>query len=264
MRIVSLAPSITETLFALGLGNRVVGVSTYCHYPPQAEKTEKIGSYPEANMERIVSLKPDVVLLLKEHEKQKIFLNRFGIHTMTIKANTCAEICSSFAIIGRLCNAQHAADSLISQFDSVVHKSMQKEPRPSILLCVGRDNPGSGNVTSVFAAGRFTFYNDLLEAAGARNAFPDSLPAYSRLSEEGILSLAPDIIIDVAPAMGNYSCSTLVADWKKVPRLSAAQKGNVHCLSSDYATIPGPRAILMVRDLRNIIDEYRQGQIHGR
>ncbi|MDG5816026.1 helical backbone metal receptor [Chitinispirillales bacterium ANBcel5] len=253
-RIISLAPSITETLFALGLGDRVIGVTSYCKHPPQTEGIEKIGGYADANLERIISLKPDVVILTGEHEKQRIYLERFSITTLVVENYSISAICSSFAIIGRHCGVKSASDSLIGLFaDKVPDDGNSVHSAPKVLICVGRDNPGAGRVGSVFAAGKSTFYNDLVEAAGGVNAFFSRSPNYPRLSPEGILSLEPDIIIDIASSMGEYSCDMLINDWSSFTRLPAVRNNNVFCLSNDYATIPGPRMLLLLEDIRKII-----------
>jgi iron complex transport system substrate-binding protein len=253
-RIISLAPSITETLFALGLGDRIVGITRYCTYPAQTKSIEKVGGYSDANLEKIIVLRPDLVVLLREHEKQQSYLNRFGVSTLMIDNSTCAAVCSSFALIGRRCGVTHASDSLIGLFHvQLTQPTHGQTARPKVLLCVGRDSPGAGGIKSIYAAGRGSYYNDLVESAGGTNAFSDSAPAYPRLSAEGILTLLPDIVIDVAPAMGNYNCSSLVADWNSMNRIPAVNNKRVYCMGKDYATVPGPRMLLLLDDLKRII-----------
>ena len=252
-RIVSLAPGITETLFALGLGNRIIGVTRYCTYPLQTKDIEKIGGYSDANIEKIVSMHPDLVILLREHEKQQNSLNRFGVSTLMIDNSSCAAICSSFAVIGRRCGVSHAADSLILEFNDKLTKPARQEYIPKVLFCVGRDNPGSGRIKSVYIAGCGSYYNDLIEAAGGKNVFTNSDRAYPQLSMEGILALAPDIIIDVASAMENCNCNTLIADWNSMERLPAVKNKRIYCIANDYATVPGPRILLLLDGLKRII-----------
>jgi len=259
-RVVSLAPSITETLFALGIGGRLVGVTTYCHYPPAADSIERVGGYVDANLERILTLEPNLVVLQNEHEKQRTFLERYGVPTLSVDYGTVASMCSSFAAIGRACGVPQAADSLIALFDSLVQTDADTAGRPKVLLCVGRDSPGAGSIQSIFAAGANTYYNDLIRAAGGRNAFPDSTPAYPRLSREGIITVAPDIVVDVAPAMGAYRCSLLVADWNTVAMVPAVTHNRVYCLPADYATVPGPRALLLLGDLKELVGRAEFGK----
>ncbi len=256
-RIISLAPSITETIFALGLSEKLVGVTSYCTYPKEARLITRVGGYADANLEKMIALKPDMVILEREHQKQRTFLRRFGIAPLTVNYDNIANICSSFALIGRACGATGRADSLIAVFDEKINARTTKTngPRQKILLCVGRDSPGGGTLKGVFVAGAGTYYNDLIRAAGAINAFPESLPRFPRLSQEGLISLAPDIIIDVAPAMEGYECSALVADWRSLPRIPAVHNGRVHCIAEGYATVPGPRGTLLLDDLRMIVEE---------
>ncbi len=254
-RIVSLAPSITETLFALGLGEKVVGVTRFCNYPEQAKKIEKIGGYADPNLEKIITLNPNLVVLLDAHEKQRVFLKRFGIRTLSLSNQSCADICTSFFYIGRACGAVEKADSLIRYFKLKLNNHKPAATKQKVLLCVGRDSPGGGSVQSVFIAGTGTFYNDIINASGAVNVFSDSFPSYPKLSREGIISLSPDVIIDIAPAMASVTCKELIADWKNVPMVPAITSGRVHCLAADYATVPGPRILLLLRDIRSILDD---------
>ena len=260
-RIVSLAPNITEILFALGLGEKVLGVTNYCTHPPEAAAKEKIGNYADPNCERIVTLRPDLVVLSAEHEKQRLYLERFGIRTLPLDCSTIAGVCSSFAAIGRVCGAPEAADSMVRLFGNALAPARTHDgSAPKILFCVGRDAPGAGRITGVYAAGKATFYHDLIKAAGGRNAFPDSFPAYPKLSAEGILALAPDIIIDVAPAMESCACSLLVRDWQAMTRVPAVAEGMIYCMEGAYATVPGPRLLLLLRDLERMIDKLYQGR----
>ena len=255
-RIISLSPSITETLFALGLDSTIIGVTSYCNYPPRAAKIERVGGYIDANLERIITLKPDLVILQNEHKNQRAFLNRFGIKTLLVGYNNCAEICSSFVTIGKATGTRHKSDSLVNLFRERLKIGISHSNKPGVLLCVGRDDPGSGNVRSIYVAGPSTYYNDLIGAAGATNVIKDSLPYFPNLSREGILNVSPDIIIDIASAMGNYKCSQLTADWESVDFPGAVKKSRVFCLSPDYTAIPGPRALQLLDDFREIIQEY--------
>jgi ABC-type Fe3+-hydroxamate transport system substrate-binding protein len=132
--------------------------------------------------------------------------------------------------------------------------------RPKVLFCVGRDNPGGGRIAGVFVAGKATFYDDLIRAAGGRNALEAWGQAYARLSMEGVLAAAPDIVIDIAPAMESGTCDHLIRDWQAVDRLPAVAGGQVHCMSSDYCTVPGPRLLLLFDDLQRIIAAFCRGK----
>lgn len=256
-RIVSLAPSVTETLFALGLEKRLVAVTSYCKYPPQAHSIEHVGGYFDPNLERIVALRPDLVILMYEHEKVRTFLDEHGIRYLHINNATITGICSSFVAIGTICGVPHRADSLVATFHDIATATTASNRSPRVLLCVGRDAAGSGRITTAFAAGPGTFYDEIIQASGGTNAYAANSPRYPELSREGILALAPDIIIDIAPSMSSVACSRLVADWRSLSGLSAVKHDAVHCLDQDFATIPGPRLPLMAKAIVSIIESYR-------
>ena len=253
-RIVSLSPSSTEMLFALGLGEQVVGVTRFCDYPAATSSIAKVGGYADANSEQIVMLKPDLVVLEREHEQQRLALERLGVPVLTVNHETIAALCSSYAAVGRLCEVQRQADSLITLFDSLrIDTIAAALPPVRVLVCVGRDGPGDGTIRGVFAAGRGTFYNDLIEAAGGVNAYPDSLPVWPRLSTEGLLSLAPQVIIELSATMGALPCSVLIRDWDQLSRIPAVKNGRVHCLTGSALTVPGPRLLMMVPAIRSLL-----------
>ncbi len=261
IRIVSLAPSITETLFALGLGERVIGVTSYCTFPPEVKQIDKVGGYSDVNIEKIVSLHPDIVILTQEHNHQKEALERFNIKTLTVDNTNFANICSSFVAIETVCGSISKSDSLVTVFKNYMKSGQIADSlRPKVLLCVGREAPGSGSVKSVFVSGISTIYNQIIEAAGGRNAFRDSVPMYPSLSYEGIMALEPDIIIDAAATMGSFNCDQLVGDWKSLSRVKAVHANKVFCVQKEYATVPGPRIVLLIEDFRKIIVEASTGR----
>jgi iron complex transport system substrate-binding protein len=254
-RIVSLAPSITETLFAFGLGSKVVGVTTYCKYPDSALAIEKIGGYADANLEKIVSLKPDLVIGTTEHIVQKQYLQRAGIPVLTVNYSSLDSTQESFLRIGNACGVDNCAVALVAKFRESIGSldTVTNSSRPSVMLCVGRANPGEGVIRSVYIAGMSTIYNEIIEAAGGKNTFIDSLPQYPKLSPEGIMYCNPDIIIDIASAMSNYNCSDLIKDWQGMKNVNAVERNNIFCIDKGYATVPGPRILLLIQDLKEII-----------
>ncbi|MBN1600949.1 MAG: ABC transporter substrate-binding protein [Chitinispirillaceae bacterium] len=262
MRIVSLAPSITETLFALGIGNRVIGVTSYCSYPEEVKKIEKTGGYTDANIEKIVSLHPDIVIITREHSHQKESLEKFGVRTLTVDHSDVSKLCSSFVIIGKFCGVSDASDSLITIFNTMITtEDTTGTLKPRVLLCIGRDSPGSGTIKSIFSVGRSTIYDQIIRAAGGVNAFSDSFPMYPSLSYEGVIALQPDIIIDAAATMSDFDCQELVGDWSSLDRVNAVKLHHVFCVQKEYATIPGPRIPLLVNDFRSIIKSVSEGPV---
>ncbi len=261
-RIISLAPSITETLFALGLGDRIEGVTSYCIYPPQAGKIAQVGSFMAPNFEAIVSLKPDLVVMVKEDLKVSTFSKRKGFRYLPIDNHDLEAIIESFRIIGDACGRQKEAQELIIETRAAIDSFSSlsggdtKQLKPRVMLCVGRGGIGAGEISTIWLAGANTYYDDLIRAAGGINVVKDSSMAYLTFSSEGVIRLKPDIIIDVMTNMSQFSSDVLKKDWKKLTTVPAVKNDMIFCLSGDYVTIPGPRVVLLLKDISEIVGRF--------
>jgi iron complex transport system substrate-binding protein len=256
-RIISLSPNITEILFALGLCEKVVGVTRFCNFPPEAKQKAKVGGYLDPNYEAILSLKPNVVILLSEFEQIKDFLSELGIKYLAVSNKTVPDILSSIDYLGKEFGVEQQAEQIIFDIQSKINQIKKKTEdsiRPKILIVVER-TMGTGVIEDVYAAGKNTFYDELIQMASGINAFKDERIAYPILSAEGIIYLNPDFIIDLVPQLEQtgLKVETLAKDWQSLSQLNAVKNHHVHILSEDYAVIPGPRFILFLEDLARMI-----------
>jgi iron complex transport system substrate-binding protein len=256
-RIISLAPNITETLFALALGDRVVGVTSFCKFPPEAKKIPSIGGYTDPNFEMIVHLKPDLVILMKEHSLVLDFLKKNHIEYLLVDNHNLSSIQESILLIGKKCGKKDKADSLVALIKNECVRAVRVEKPPRALLCVERDNRGSGMIERVYAAGCSTFYNDLLKASGMTNAVEGKID-YPQISVEGIVNINPDIIFDMTAMDFHLSPQTLKDDWRMLNMVPAVRNHMVFCLSDDHFLVPGPRVYLVLREFIRIASEYRR------
>lgn len=192
-RIVSLAPSNTEILFALGLGDKVVGVTNYCDYPEEAKSKEKIGGFADPNMEKIVSLKPDIVLATEAHQKPVEQLEKLNIPVVVLTSTDIADMMDSLEIVGKICGREaesfKIADELKNRIKAVEDKvaGVPEDKRPKVYYEIWPE--------PFTTAGPGTFVNDIIEKAGGRNIAGDAKKAYPEYSQEMIISKNPDIII---------------------------------------------------------------------
>lgn len=261
-RIISLAPSITETLFALGLADKVVGVTSFCTYPPEVKQVSKVGTFMDPNFEAILTLKPDMVITLKEDTKVKDFLHKKGLAYLAIDNHNIQAILESITLIGSACGKGSEAELLrgkiFAEFDTGAHVSTLsgEDSRPQVLLCVGRDNVGAGVLSKIWVAGPSTYYSEIIDAVGGANVIIDSLMDYSTVSSEAVIRLKPDIIIDVMANMSKFTPEQVKKDWENLTMVPAVKNGMIFCLTGDYITIPGPRVVLLLRDIRTIIRDY--------
>lgn len=252
-RIICLSPGLTETAFALGLGNRVVGVTRYCLYPPEAQERPDIGGFLDPNYEAIVALRPDVVMVTPYQQELASDLQRLGVTICTVTQDSLEDILESYAQIGALCDCQEEAAALADTLKSTLARvaaTSTDNKRPRVLMTTGRD-VRSGTLNEVYAVGRGTFLDEIITLLGGENIAPGNLLEYPSLSAEGILRLDPDILIELV-ADQEYDKElekTALAAWQTLPNFRAAQENRIHILFGNYLTIPGPRVVLTLEAL---------------
>ena len=249
-RIVSLAPSVTEVLYELGLGERVVGVTRYCDYPPEVVGKPVVGGYLDINYEAIVALEPDLAIGIQDSTEALRRLNDLGVPTLQVDQHDVAGILDSILRIGEAGGALELAREIEREVRSHIGRIGRMtagSDRPRTLVVVDRV-VGSGSVRSVWAAGPTTFYNEILELAGGRNAVESGLTVYPELSVEGLLSVDPDAIIEVTAELDSRGLDTrtVLADWQSLGALRAVASGSVHVFDQEWMVIPGPRVSLIV------------------
>jgi iron complex transport system substrate-binding protein len=256
-RIVSLAPSLTEMLFALGLGDRVVGVTRYCDFPPEALSRPKVGGYYDPNIEAIVALSPDLVVLLPEHTEAKAKLEGLGLATFPVQSERVSDVLAALASLGEACGAEARASEVVSDIRSrlgEVARRVRGRRRPRTLVCVGRAM-GEGRLSDMYVAGRGTFYDEVLDLAGAANACPPGMAMYAALSAEGLAEMDPEVILDMVADLDERGLdrSALEREWQAAKGVAAVKAGRVYVLGQDYVVVPGPRLALLVEDVARLV-----------
>ena len=253
-RIVSTAPSATEMLYALGLGDRVVGVTTFCHYPPDAAKKPKIGDYLHPSLETIVGMRPDLVVSETSGVRHAERLRQLNLNVLEIDDATIAGIYDSIQRLGRAAGVTARADALCAQMRAQLDGISAKVaplPRRRVLFLVGRT---PGRIEDLIAAGRRSHLNELMEIAGGENVFRDSIAAYGKIPLEELLARNPEVIVD----MGEMSETVGVTDaqkravvelWNRYPTLAAVRAHRVYAVASDIFMVPGPRVVDAARAL---------------
>ncbi|MBI3014734.1 MAG: ABC transporter substrate-binding protein [Candidatus Tectomicrobia bacterium] len=252
-RIVSLAPSITEVLFALGFGDQIVGVSEYTRYPPEAIGKPRIGGYINPNYEAIVRLDPTLVVLLGEHWGARKALEELGLRTLLVNHKTVEGILDSMRRLGAACGKERQAAEVVSRIEERVQSIQERTrglPRPRVMISVGRNFSGE-NLVDVYVSGRDGFYNELLTLAGGVNVYEGETAKLPVLSREGLLHLNPEVIIDmIGDKVNNHiGDEEVLRLWRSVPGIEAVRRGRVYVFHQDYAVIPGPRFVLLLEDL---------------
>ncbi len=247
-RIVSTTPSITELLFALGLGPKVVGVTNYCRYPEEARKLPKIGTYIQPDMERIAALLPDLVVIQKNPVQLQARLQRLGLRVLELEYDSVEQ---TYATITQLAQAGGVAERgaalnarLRGELAAIRKRTAGRERR-SMVFIIGR-NPGA--VDGLIAVGRKSYLTELMEIAGGKNVFADTVAPYPKIALEELLARNPYAIVDMGDMAntqdaGERERKAVIALWNRHGALGAVRSGRVFAVASDIFVVPGPRML---------------------
>ena len=247
-RIVSTAPSITEALFALGLGDQVVGVSRYCNYPAQVEKLPKVGTYMKPDVEAIARLAPDLIVL---QTASAVLTDRLKAMRMTyveVPHGTLGDVYTGIRLIANAAAVADRAVALIGKIQGELAKIQAKArvlSSPRVAVVVDRRQGTLGDLTAI---GPDNYLNEILGIAGGTNVFAKAgLPRYPHLSLEAIVRENPDVIFDLSStqdseAMREQARPAVLALWAQHAGLKAAASGHVYFGTSNALLVPGPRA----------------------
>jgi len=232
-RIVSLAPSNTEILFALGLGDKVVGVTDWCDYPPEALEKEKVGSYDTPDIEKIVALNPDLVLVAYGTTMDVINnLVGLGLTVFGIKSTDLDDVLNDIRTVGNITGKKAEANALTSEMESrieaVTDESSELEERPRVFYIVWHD--------PLWTAGSETFIHELIEKGGGVNICQD-ITGYTLISIEEVVARNPEVIITSEWSFEWAQGETLLQDT------NASQEGRIYQGDDDLVQRPGPRLV---------------------
>jgi iron complex transport system substrate-binding protein len=245
-RIISVIPATTEMLFAMGAGDRLAGVGTYDRFPAEVERLPRVGGLLDPSVERILSLKPDLVIVYDTQTELKGQLARAGIPIFRYVHRGLADITETMRALGVRVGAASAADAAATQIEqqlAAIKTRAADRPPPKTLLVFGRE-PGS--LRQVVASGGYGFLHDVLEIAGGADVLARMKRQSVQLSTESILALAPEVIIELhyGPSMRADRLDAERLVWNALPSVPAVRNKRVYLLVGDEFVVPGPRIVL--------------------
>jgi iron complex transport system substrate-binding protein len=249
MRIVSLAPSITETLFALGAGAEVVGVSSYCDYPPEAAKIEKVGTFLTPSVEVILAKQPDLVIAVPSPGNRTSVeaLESVGLRVLVVDPATVAGVRQAIEAIAAAVGREEAGRAMVKSIDDSlagVRAKLAGLPRPPTLMVVGH--------TPLVAVGRGSYLDELIEIAGGTNVAAAAGGEWPHLSLEFVVAQAPEVIIDTS--MGSeQGVGQGDAFWRELRTIPAVRDKRVYSYRGDALLRPGPRVTAALLGLVRLI-----------
>ena len=242
-RIISMAPSLTQTFFALGLGVRLVGRTQYCKHPPGAEAIPIVGALVDANLELIVQLKPDLVLVTTTSATQltdKLLKLRLPVEK--IPDSSLEDVFSAFKIIGRLADRPKSAAAAVKRLHAELARLSERvprrAPRPSVLIVTG---PLPIPPSTVWVAGPDSYLDQMVRLAGCRNALTEMDSPWGEASLESIVLANPDYILEARDDVTSNLLKQLYATWGRLGPIRAIHQGRVRSVEALDLLIPSPR-----------------------
>ncbi|MBN1845616.1 MAG: ABC transporter substrate-binding protein [Sedimentisphaerales bacterium] len=243
-RIVCMTPSVTESVFALGAADRVVGVTDFCLYPPEARRLVKVGGFFNPNYEQLLQLRPDLVITQGRSEKLTAFCRRYDIALLHVRMDSLAAIYTDLLRMGEMLDcpvpAVRLCQKLVDQLEAVRIRLAGRQTR-RIFFCTFRVQDGLSGLHTLGPSS--TFLQELIEIAGGRNIFVDAPTGSVRISPEALLQRQPEVIIEPHP--GEAATPDRQARWREpwqdFASIPAVRQGRLYFPTEDFLLIPGPR-----------------------
>jgi iron complex transport system substrate-binding protein len=241
-RIISLIPAVSEMLFSLGAGPQVVAVSSFDDYPPQVLTLPRVGALLDPDLERILSLRPDLVIVYESQVDLRRQLERAAIPMFVYKHARLADVTTTIRQLGTRIGRDEDAGTLVRRIDEAfadIRTRVAGRPRPRTLLVFGRDALA---LRGIYASGGFGFLHDMLGAAGGDNVFADVSQQSVQATSELILARRPDVILELrAGDMTPEQQRKEIAVWLVLPSVPAVRTGRIAIITDPRTVVPGPR-----------------------
>lgn len=257
-RIISIIPAVTEMLYALGAGDRVVAVGSFDRYPPEIEKLPRVGALLDPDLERILSLRPDLVAVYESQSDLRMQLQRAKVPVFVYAHAGLADVPVTIRQLGATLGLADAADVLVRGIDerlAAVKARVAGRPRPRTLIVFGRQRYA---LRGIYASGGIGFVHDMVAAAGGENVFSDVRQQAVQATTELIIARRPDLILELrADPLTPEEEQRELATWRRIPSVPAVRNKRVHIIADPRTVIPGPRIAEGVEVLARAIHQQR-------
>jgi iron complex transport system substrate-binding protein len=240
-RIISLIPAVTEMVYAIGAGTDLIAVGSFDEYPPEVASLPRVGGLLDPDLERILSLKPDLVIVYGTQTDLRLQLERAGIEQFSYKHGNLAGVMTTIRALGARLGRGEAAERVAADLEnrlSAIRSRVSRRARPKTLLVFGRD---ALSLRGIFASGGVGFLHDMLETAGADNVFADVKRESVQATSELVLQRAPEAIVELRHAMKPDQIDAERSVWSALASVPAIRTGRIYILTDSSIPIPGPR-----------------------
>jgi iron complex transport system substrate-binding protein len=258
-RIVSLVPALTEMLFAIGAGPQVVAVSSFDDFPPEVKTLPRVGALLDPDTERILALRPDMVMVYGSQSDVQAQFARAGIRTYVYRHAGIQTVFETLGELGEATSRQAEAARIVRDIRvrlDAVRAAVKGRRRPSVLLVFDRQ---PGTLRDLFVSGGRGFLHEMLDIAGGQNVFADIARESVQPSTETLLARRPEVILEIR-ATGMLEAREIVNEqnvWATLASLPAVRNKRVHLLNADYLVVPGPRLAQATETFAEVIHGVR-------
>lgn len=255
-RIISLSPANTEILFAIGAGDKVVGVTEHCDYPPKVKEIVKVGGYATPNIEAIIAKNPDLVIASYGNGEENIKkLKELGITVLSLYPKSLQDLLKDIELVGKATGFDNEAKKLVENLQRRINlieeknKKIPEEKRPRILWLMW--------YPELWTAGKGTFFDQLVKLAGGENVAFD-LKGWKIISKETVLARDPQIILCSQMGTGDVLLKKIVED-PELSKIWAVKNGKVYEIDQNILERPGPRIVEALEKIDHCIDKFLEG-----
>jgi iron complex transport system substrate-binding protein len=253
--IITMGPHITETVFALGQGSRVIAVGSFDDYPPEVADLPKVGGYINPDLEKIGMLNPELLIVAGRSRVITEFAQMRGIKILNVEMDSLATIDSGISEIGRALGAEQQADALRQKIKGeldAVRAAVAGKPRPKVLIITMREEH---TLNTLYTVSGKSFVSELVDIAGGGNIYNDASTAYLEASKETVVLKAPEVVLEfhAGEKLDEEEIARFIADWRQLPSLPAVQQGRIYIVTAAHAMRPGPRIGEIARDIARLL-----------
>lgn len=254
-RIIALSPSINEIIYALGDGDKIVGNTEYCDFPEASKSKTKVGGYFSPNLEKIVSLKPDLVIMLENSKKLSQKLHKLGIKTKVLKLTKLEEIQNSIKIIGDILNKEKEASQILNDINVELQDIRNIIQNKKILIVI---HAPLSIEKRIFVVGQNLYFDDIINLSGNTNAFQSKRKGQPVLNVENIIATNPDIIILLSSlrVKRGISIDEIKKPWLTLP-ITAVKENNIYVADKSYSAIASDRLVYFLKDFKGYLTDVK-------
>ena len=253
-RIMALSPSINEIIFALDSGDNIVANTDHCLYPKESIAIPKVGGYFSPSLEKIISLKPTLVIMQQNNHKLSLKLEKLGIKTKVIQIDKLENIKKSIIEIGTILKKKEEAEKIVKNINNELKNLKNIVHNKKILIVFGRNTELNKHV---FVAGQNLYFDEIINESNNSNALQSERKGQPILNMENIIASNPDIVLLLARCEADgVPNEELIKPWLELP-ISASKTKSIYVNNNIYASMPSDRLVLFLKDFHEVLENYK-------